>query len=121
MNRYVVPLALTSLALVAACAHRADPAPVVVVPQQQPAVVAAPSTPTVVMAQTAQLRAGNGRVESISAVPTAAGAGGSSNSNMRRLTIKMEDGTTQYVDTDSPQSIGDRVQLTGDGYIRPAP
>jgi hypothetical protein len=121
MKKLAIPFALTAVALLAACAHRADPAPVVVVPQQQPAVVAAPSTPTVVMAQTAQLRPGNGRVESISSVPTAAGAGGSSNSNMRRLTVKMEDGTVQYVDTDSPQSIGDRVQLTGDGYIRPAP
>ena len=121
MKKLAIPFALTAVALLAACAHRADPAPVVIVPQQQPAVVSAPATPTIVMSQTTQLRPGNGRVESISSVPLASGAGGSSNSNMRRLTVKMEDGTTQYVDTDSPQSIGDRVQLTGDGYIRPAP
>jgi hypothetical protein len=118
MNKFAIPLALTAVALVAACAHRAAPAPVVVVPQQ-PAVVAAPAQPMVV--QAAQLRAGYGRVESISAVPTAAGAGSTTPGAMRRLTIRMEDGTMQYVDSDAPNiSIGDRVQLTTDGFIRPA-
>ena len=122
MSRFAIPFALTALALVAACAHRADPAPapVVVVPQQQPAVVAAPSVPMVAVQPTA-LRAGYGRIESISAVPSAAGAGSTAPGNTRRFGIKMEDGTVQYVDTDAPNSIGERIQLTGDGYIRPAP
>jgi hypothetical protein len=121
MNRIAIPFALTALALVAACSHRADPAPapVVVVPQQ-PAVVAAPSVPMVAVQPTA-LRAGYGRIESISAVPTAAGAGSTAPGSMRRFGIKMEDGTVQYVDSDTPSSIGERIQLTGDGYIRPAP
>jgi hypothetical protein len=122
MSRFAIPFALTALALVAACAHRADPAPapVVVVPQQQPAVVAAPSVPMVAVQPTA-LRAGYGRIESISAVPTAAGAGSTAPGSVRRFGIKMEDGTVQYVDSDAPSSIGERIQLTGDGYIRPAP
>jgi hypothetical protein len=123
MNRIAIPLALSAVALVAACAHRAEPAPapVVVVPQQQPAtVVAAPSVPMVAVQPTA-LRAGFGRVETISAVPSTAGAGSTAPGAMRRLGIKMDDGTVQYVDSDSPNAIGERVQLTGDGFIRPAP
>jgi hypothetical protein len=119
MNKYAIPLALAAVALVSACAHRAAPAPIVVVPQQ-PAVVASPTTPMVVVQPTA-LRAGYGRIESISTVPTAAGAGSTAASSMRRFGIKMEDGTVQYVDSDTPSSVGERVQLTGDGYIRPAP
>ena len=130
MSRFAIPFALTAVALVAACAHRAEPAPqpVVIYPQQQqpvaqqqPAVVAAsPSVPLVAVQPTA-LRPGFGRVETISAVPAASGAGSSAPGTMRRLGIKMEDGTMQYVDSDSPNSIGERVQLTGDGFIRPAP
>jgi hypothetical protein len=118
MSKFAIPLALTAVVLVSACAHRAAPAPVVVVPQQ-PAVVAAPSTPVVV--QATSLRAGYGRVESISAIPTSSGAGSTAPGAMRRLTIRMEDGTMQYVDSDAPNiAVGDRVQLTADGYIRPA-
>ena len=122
MNKLAIPVALAAVALAAACSHRADPAPapVVVVPQQQPAVVAAP--PTVVMQQPTPtaLRAGTGRVESITGVPTSSGAGSTAPGSMRRLGIKMDDGTVQYVDTDVPNiSIGERVSLTSDGYIRP--
>jgi hypothetical protein len=122
MSRFAIPFALTALALVAACAYRAEPAPapVVVAPQQPAAVVAAPSVPMVAVQPTA-LRAGYGRIESISAVPTAAGAGSTAPGSVRRFGIKMEDGTVQYVDSDAPSSIGERIQLTGDGYIRPAP
>jgi hypothetical protein len=119
MSKFAIPLALTAVVLVSACAHRAAPAPVVVVPQQ-PAVIAAPSSAPVVV-QAASLRAGYGRVESISAIPTSSGAGSTAPGAMRRLTIRMEDGTMQYVDSDAPNvAVGDRVQLTADGYIRPA-
>jgi hypothetical protein len=123
MSRFAIPFALTAVALVAACAHRVEPAPapVVVVPQQQPAVVAAaPSVPTVAVQPTA-VRPGYGRIETISTVPGASGAGSTAPGAMRRLGIKMEDGTVQYVDSDSPVSIGERIQLTGDGYIRSTP
>jgi hypothetical protein len=122
MNKFAIPVALAAVALAAACSHRAAPAPapVVVVPQQQPAVVAAP--PAVVMAQPTPtaLRAGTGRVESITGVPTSSGTGSTAPGAMRRLGIKMDDGTVQYVDTDVPNiAVGERVSLTSDGYIRP--
>ena len=123
MNKLAIPVALAAVALAAACSHRAAPAPapVVVVPQQQPAVVAAPSSqPAIVVAQPTALRAGTGRVESIMGVPTSSGTGSTAPGAMRRLGIKMDDGTVQYVDTDVPNiSVGERVSLTSDGYIRP--
>jgi len=123
MNRIAIPLALSAVAFVAACAHRAEPAPapVVVIPQQPPATVVAAPPPANVVVQPTALRPGYGHVETLSAVPTTSGAGSTAPGSMRRLGIKMEDGTVQYVDSDSPVSIGERIQLTGDGYIRPAP
>lgn len=123
MNKLAIPVALAAVALAAACSHRAEPAPapIVIVPQQQPAVVAAPA-PTVVVQQPtpAALRAGTGRVESITGVPTSSGTGSTAPGSMRRLGIKMDDGSMQYVDTDVPNiSHGERVSLTSDGYIRP--
>ena len=124
MNRFSLPLALTAVALVAACAHKAEPVPVVVV-QQPPAVVAAPApaSPTVSVQQAAPatLRAGDGRIESLSATPSA-GTGTTAPSSMRRYGIKMDDGSMQYVDSDAPGlAIGQRVQLTENGYIRSLP
>ncbi len=123
MNKLAIPVALAAVALAAACSHRAEPAPapVVVVPQQPPAVVTAPSPQVVVQQPTpTALRAGTGRVESITGVPTSSGTGSTAPGAMRRLGIKMDDGTVQYVDTDVPNiSIGERVSLTSDGYIRP--
>ena len=128
MSKLAIPLALGVVTLVAACAYRASPAPapvvtpaaaVVVVPQQAPAVVAAPAAPTVVVPQPIALRAGIGRIESIIALPVSSGAGTTANGTMRRLGIKMNDGTVQYVDSEVPNvAIGDRVELTADGYIR---
>jgi hypothetical protein len=120
MSKFAIPLALAAVALVAACAYRATPAPtpVVVVPQQAPAVVA-PAVPTVVVPQPIALRAGIGRIESISAVPVSSGAGTTAHSAMHRLGIKMNDGRVQYVDSEVPNvAVGDRVELTANGYIR---
>lgn len=115
-----IPLALATIALVAGCAYRATPAPapVVVVPQQQPAVVQVPAAPPVVVAPTA-LRPGTGRIESIAAVPVPP-RGDPAPGGLRRIGIKMNDGTMQYVDSEAPRlAIGDRVELTSDGYLRP--
>jgi hypothetical protein len=78
-----------------------------------PGTVVVPSAPVVVPA----LRAGFGRIESITALPqTSAAAGGTT---MRRIGIKMDDGTVQYVDTAAQGlSLGERVEITSDGYIR---
>jgi hypothetical protein len=138
MSRSAIPLALATVALVAACAYPATPAPapvavaatpapvvvpaapaqVVVVPQPAPAVVAAPAPQTVVVPQPAALRPGTGRVESITAIPASSGAYPTSYGTIRRLGIKMNDGTVQYVDSEVPNvAVGDRVELTANGYI----
>lgn len=125
MKKLAIPFALSAVALVAACASEQPatpaPAPVVIMPQQQPAVVAAPAAtaPQVVVAQPAQLKPGFGRVETISAVPMSSGAGSTSSNDNRRLGVRMDDGGFQYVDTPAGNiKIGDRVQFTPEGYIR---
>ena len=130
MNKLVVALPLVALGI-AACTHEPvtpAPAPVVVTPA--PPVVAAPPAGTVVVPQAtvpgqivvvpapAPLRAGFGRVESISS-PTGASAGATAADETRRFLIRMEDGTAQYVDARAPNlGIGHRVEITRDGYIR---
>ena len=122
MSKFAIALVLGAVTLIAACGHRTTPAPapLVVVPQQAPAVVTAPPAPVVVVPQPISLRAGIGRIESISAVAVASRAGTPPTSAMRRLGNKMNDGTVQYVDSEVPTvAVGDRVELTPDGYIRP--
>jgi len=119
MNKFSIPFALGAVALLGACAAEQPvtpvPAPIVVlIPQQQQ------QQPAVVTEQPrAVVRAGSGRIASMSGVPVTAGAGATAPSTMRRLGIKMDDGTDQYVDTEAAGlTIGDRVLLTADGYIR---
>src|SRR5262245_3315922 len=134
MNRLAIPLSLVALAVLAACAQdpvTPAPAPVIVTPApvvtappptvvvppaaSAPVVVPPASAPVVVPAPTA-IRSGFGRIESISAVPQSAAAGGAT---VRRFGIKMDDGTVQYVDSSGTgYSIGDRVELTKDATIR---
>lgn len=93
------------------------PAPVVTSPPATVVVPPAATAPVVVPTPTA-IRAGYGRIESITALPTSAAAGGTT---QRRFGIKMDDGTVQYVDTAAQgYSIGDRIELTKDGHIRHA-
>jgi hypothetical protein len=129
MNRFVVPVSLVGFALLAACATSDPvtpaPAPVVVTPAPvvtaPPATVVVPQTvtsPAVVLPTPTAIRAGFGRIESITALPQSAAAGGQT---LRRFGIKMNDGTVQYVDTAAQgYSIGDRIELTSDGYIKRA-
>lgn len=66
-----------------------------------------------------QYRPGSGVVESVSRAPRSftAAAGGSGPEAPYRLKIRMNDGRTQYLDTDSPEfSAGDRIRLT-DGRL----
>ncbi len=125
MTRLAFPLSLSALALLAACATSDPvtpaPAPIVVAPAAPPAgtvvVPPAASAPVVVPTPTA-VRPGFGRIESITVLPTSAAAGATTKP-MRRLGIKMEDGTVQYVDTAAEGiSIGERVELTKDGLLR---
>ena len=110
MSKPGFPLSLTALALLAACATQdvQAPAPVVTAP-----------APTVVAQPTAAPAAGFGRIESITALPPSAAAGGSAKP-LKRVGIQMEDGTLQYVDSAAEGlAVGNRVELTRDGNLRP--
>ena len=132
MNRLTLPLSLAALAVLAACAQdpvTPAPAPAPVIIQQPAPVVTAPpptvvvqpaTAPTVVSAPTA-LRAGFGRIESITAAPQSAAAGSTAagGTTLQRFGIRMDDGSMQYVDTAAPgYSLGERIELTKDGTIR---
>jgi len=123
MSRFLpLSLSIVGLALLSACGSRQPQ--VVVVPSapvvtQAPA-SAAPTTPVVAPAQT--LRPGFGRIESMANVSTAASAGGTAPTSMQRLNIRMDDGSMQVVDTTATSiTIGDRVELTREGFIRRHP
>lgn len=130
MTKLALPLSAAALAVLAACSTTDPvapaPAPVVVAPAP---VVTAPPPGTVVVqpqvaapvyvAPAAAIRAGNGRIESINPLPTSAATGSGSVRPMKRLGIKMDDGTVQYVDTAAENlSVGQRIELTHDGHIR---
>jgi hypothetical protein len=64
------------------------------------------------------LRAGFGRIESILAVPSAA-AGATASNSTRRITMRMDDGSVQYFDTQAAgMAVGDRIEITKDGTMR---
>jgi hypothetical protein len=116
MNRLPLILSSIAVAILAGCATESRvtsaPAPVAAAP----AVVAAP---TVAAAPTAApLRAGMGRIESILAVPTAAGGRTESNST-KRIVMRMDDGSMQYFDTEAAGlAAGDRIEITKEGNMR---
>jgi len=101
-------------------------APTVVVPPQSsntPVVVApqvAATPPTVIVPPTpGPLRAGYGRVISITPIPVAAAGGGTVNSATRRVGLRMDNGVVQYVDTTAaPLAVNDRVEITTDAKLR---
>ena len=96
--------------------------PAVVVPPQAQATVP-PGTAVVVAAAPAPLVAGIGRVETIVPMPSSAAAGGTAVNANKRVGVRMDNGTFQYLDTNAAGlSIGDRIEITGDGMMRrPAP
>ena len=130
MNRLPFILSAITLAVLAGCATESGitsaPAPAVVAPAQ-PGYVVAPAG-TVVAPQASAgtmvvtplavaLRAGFGRIESIQAVPSAA-AGGTSKPSTR-VVMRMDDGSTQYFDTQAAgMAVGDRVEITANGTMR---
>jgi hypothetical protein len=131
MNRIPFILSAIAVGILAGCATESGissaPAPVVVAPAPaQPYVVAPAGTVVVPQASTAgmvviapaatPLRAGMGRIESINAVPAAAG-GTPQNSN--RVVTRMDDGSMQYFDTQATGlAVGDRIEITKNGTMR---
>ena len=127
MNKLGFPLSLAALALLSACVSTdpvtpapapvvVAPAPVVTTPPTQVVVPQVTTAAPVVVPQPTAIRAGMGRVETITPHTTSAAAGGS---GMRRIGIKMDDGTVQFVDTAaSGLTVGERVELTADGHIK---
>ncbi len=129
-----LPFVLTSIAaaVLAGCATESGitsaPAPIVVAPAQTSYVVT-PAGPvmvpqaaaggTVVLASPAvALRAGFGRIESILAIPAAA-PGGATAKPSKRIVRKMDDGSTQYFDTQAADvAVGDRIEITNNGTMR---
>ncbi len=126
-------LSLAALAAIAGCAteHKVAPAPAPVVvqpaPTPAPAAVVVPQAGTgaivVAPAAAAPLRAGTGRIDSMLDLPPSAAAGSTVPNANKRVGIRMDDGTLQYLDTAaSDLAVGDRVSITSDGYMRhPAP
>jgi hypothetical protein len=130
MNRLPFILSAITLGVLAGCATESGitsaPAPMVAAPAQ-PTYVVTPagavvvpqaSAGTMVVAPVAvALRAGFGRIESILNVPSAA-AGGTGKPSTR-VVLKMDDGSTQYYDTQATgMAIGDRVEITANGTMR---
>jgi hypothetical protein len=123
MRKLYLPLSDTAQGVLAACASSdpVTPAPAPVIVQPAPVVSAPPAVivqqPNVVPAPTA-LRAGHGRIESITPMPQSAATGGTVR-QLKRLGIKMDDGTVQFVDTPADGlSVGERVELTSDGQLK---
>jgi len=128
MSKFLIlPVSVFAVALLGACASK-QPAPIVVVPPSPPPATvvtspqAAPAPSAPVAAAAASLRPGFGRIESMSPVATTASTGSSVPSAMNRLNVRMDEGTLQLVDTPSAGlQVGDRVELTREGYIRRIP
>ena len=138
MNRAPFILSAIAVAALAGCASTTEsgitsaPAPAVAAPA-----AAAPAAPTysvgaagttvvvpqasasttVVAPAAVGLRAGIGRIESVLIAPSAA-AGGSSSNPSKRITMRMDDGTAQYFDTNAAVKVGDRIEITSNGTMK---
>lgn len=125
-----VPASLIAVATLAACGgasnyERVSAAPTVTMVTPQPVVtypgviypggVAVVPAGGVVVTTTAVLRPGFGRIESMATVIDTNGAV----TGMRRLILRMDDGSVQVVDTRGPNiALGERVEITSERYIR---
>jgi hypothetical protein len=124
MLRFAVPLSVLAAALVG-CASQQQPTPM-------PSVAAKPPK---IVAQEMPYQAGPGVIQAVAPrpAPITAGAGATSRANPRgaaqspvdsvRLTIRMDNGKTQYVDMSSSEyqrdfRVGQRVELTSDGFLK---
>ena len=140
MSRFPFVLSSIAVAVLAGCASEYQvtpaPAPVVIAPAP---VYAAPGTVYAAPAPAGQavivqqasgaavvvppapgpLRVGFGRIDSITPIPVAAAGGGTVNSATRRVGLRMDDGSVQYIDTvATPLAVGERIEITSDGRMR---
>lgn len=131
LNRLPFVLSSIAVAVLAGCATESGittaAPPVVVAPVQQPYVItpsgavvaspqASPAGMVVIAPSATPLRPGMGRIESIEGVSAAAGG---RPSNSTRVVAKMDDGSTQYFDTQAPGlKVGDRIEITKNGTMR---
>ena len=114
MRKIYLPLSLTALGVLAACASSDPVTPAPVVVQPAPVVV----QPAPVVTTPVAIRAGHGRIESITPMPTSAATGGTVR-QLKRIGIRMDDGSVQLVDTPAEGlSVGERIELTNDGQLR---
>lgn len=116
MNRTAASLAILALGLSACMTQPPTQSQARIATQEVPyrpgqgTVIAATRAPAPISA------AAGGTVYSASGPVVAAGSAGGWN----RLTVRMQDGAVQYVDTDNPQiAVGSRVELGADHTIRP--
>ena len=119
----VIALSLIGVATLAACGgrHYNEPARVVSTPTVVASSVYYPSgmaiipAPGMYVETVAVLRTGFGRVESTTPVMYTNGQA----TNMRRLTLRMDDGSFQVVDSTGPAiGVGERVEITSERQIR---
>jgi hypothetical protein len=128
MKKPLLALTLVAAATLAACGGRTYEA--AVTPAPQPVVAVSPTVvypypvtgavatyvqPGVVVESVTVLRPGFGRVEAIQQVVNHSGAF----TGFRRLTLRMDDGSIQVLDTRGPDlTLGARVEITTDRNIR---
>ena len=124
MNRLPLLLSSIALAALAGCAESgitlvSEPALVTAGSKAALPQAGAGATATAASPGVTALRAGYGRVESISVVPTpeAVTRAGAHTTN-KQITMRMNDGTLQYFETQGYVVVGDRIEITCNGTMR---
>ena len=111
----IIALSLIGAATLAACGGRPYKEPVAVAPVYYPSGVAVIPASGVYVETAAFLRPGFGRVESTTPVMYTNGTP----TGMRRLSLRMDDGSWQVLDSTGPSvGVGERVEITSERHIR---
>jgi len=128
MNRLPFLLSSIALATLAGCAESgitlvSEPAPLAQAPSHAVGAAGkagqASAGATAASPAATALRAGFGRVESILVVPTAdAVTRAGAKTTSKQITMRMNDGTLQYFNTQGNVVVGDRIEITSNGTMR---